>query len=465
MITPISDSVYLMGIGGIGMANLAVLLKESGLAVSGSDENLYEPAVTILRNADIPVKSPYAEANLPQRDCPIVVGNAMSRGHTEVEAALRNRNPLFSFPEILGRRILSSRQSCVVAGTHGKSTTSACLAYLLRQTGCNPGYLIGGKPLDLPSGAALGTGAPFVVEGDEYDSAFFDKRSKFLHYFPQILTLGRVEFDHADIFNSLDDILLSFRRLINLLPDNGSLIYDAASEHATALAATARCRTWSVGSTDSCDWRLVSSNSEYRIIAPDGARYEFKIPQPGAHNRLNALMALASASAVQENTQAYLDALRDFKGIRRRLEKLHETESLVIYDDFAHHPTAVRGAINAVREFYPQHRVIAVFEPRSNTSVRNIYSAEFTDALAAADDIVIGSIHRIERIPPGQRLDISKIVNDLGSRISSAVHLENCEIIDYLHGKLDSKPTVLLFMSNGSFNSIQTKFVDRLRSA
>ncbi|MBU1638793.1 hypothetical protein KKC97_14115 [bacterium] len=460
-----SDSIYLIGIGGIGMANLAVLLQESGLKVSGSDENLYEPAASILHGAGIQVQSPYAEANLPHRDCPIVVGNAMSRGHVEVEAALRNRNPLYSFPEILGRRILSSRHSCVVAGTHGKSTTSACLAYLLKQTNQNPGYLIGGKPLDLPAGAALGTGLPFVVEGDEYDSAFFDKRSKFLHYFPRILTLGRVEFDHADIFSNLDEILLSFRRLINLLPDNGCLIYDASSEHARALAAAARCRKWSVGFEDACDWRLGSSGNHHLLTTPERKQLDFRIPQPGWHNRLNALMALASASAVRENTQAYLEALASFQGIRRRLEKLFENESFVVFDDFAHHPTAVRAAILALRESYPQHRIIAVFEPRSNTSVRNIHSSEFTESFAVADEIVVGSIHRLERIPADQRLDINRIIGELHSRISSAVHLENSEIIEYLLSRLDSHPTAFLFMSNGSFDSVPATFVDRLRAS
>jgi len=454
-----------MGIGGIGMANLAVLLKESGLRVSGSDENLYEPAASILRNAGINVSSPYAEINLPDLDCPIVVGNALSRGHVEIEAALRNRYSLYSFPEILARQILFYRQSCVVAGTHGKSSTSACLAYLFSKTNQNPGYLIGGKPLDLPAGAALGTGAPFVVEGDEYDSAFFDKRSKFLHYFPQILTLGQVEFDHADIFNNLDEVLLTFRRLINLLPDNGCLIYDASSENTCDLAKTARCKTWSVGATDQCDWQLLSTGKSHILKAPDRKMYEFKIPQPGEHNRMNALMALASASAVNENTQSYLAALSDFKGISRRLEKLFSDKRCIVFDDFAHHPTAVRAAIGAIRESYPNHRLITVFEPRSNTSVRNFYQQEFVDSFTAADDVVIGTIHRLERIPPEERLDINKIIADLRTRISSAKHLDNTEIIDYLVAKLDSKPTVILFMSNGSFDSVPLKFVDRIQQS
>jgi UDP-N-acetylmuramate: L-alanyl-gamma-D-glutamyl-meso-diaminopimelate ligase len=458
-----SDSAYLVGIGGIGMANLAVLLKESGLAVAGSDENLYEPAAGILHEAGIEVHSPYAESNLPAQTCPIVIGNALSRGHIEVEATLRRRLPLYSFPEILGRQILAGRQSCVVAGTHGKSTTSACLAYLLSKTNQHPGYLIGARPLDFSTGAALGTGSPFVVEGDEYDSAFFDKRSKFIHYFPQILALGRVEFDHADIFKNLDEVLLTFRRLINLLPDNGSLVYDGTSEHCLALAREARCRTWSVGFDASCDWQLIRDKNSFLIRSPDHKQYEFLIKQPGAHNRLNSLIALASANAVHENVQGYLEALASFRGIRRRLEKLYENEHLIVYDDFAHHPTAVQAAIRAVKETHPDHQITAVFEPRSNTSVRKFYQNEFTEALALADSVVIGSIHRQNRIPESELLDPNLIATHLRDRGKTAVHLENPDIIDYLLSNTDSKPAVILFMSNGSFDGVQSGFLNRVR--
>lgn len=451
----------MMGIGGIGMANVAVLLQAAGFAVSGSDQNIYEPAASILRNSRIVVKSPYAEQNLPARG-PIIVGNAQSRGHAEVEAALERRLPLYSFPEFIGREILATRHSVVVAGTHGKSTTSACLAHLLSAVGAAPGYLVGAQPLNLPFGGAAGTGEHFVIEGDEYDSAFFDKRSKFLHYFPRTLILGPVEYDHADIFPDLDSLLLSFRRLINLLPRNGTLIYDATFPHTVRLAAAAPCKTISVG-TEHCDFNLLPNPQSLSFRAPDGSdSFEFSIP--GQHNRKNALLAIAAATSLGVSRAQLRTAVADFRGNRRRMERLYNHDSLVVYDDFAHHPTAIAAALQAVRETHPGHRIIAVVEPRSNTMVQNIFQQELPLALAHADHIIIGDIHRLERIPPEHRLDFAKIDSQLRASGKSMQHLPTAEIPDYLKTHVNGSPTAVIFMSNGAFAGVQQTFVSSLPS-
>ncbi|MBI5059227.1 hypothetical protein HZB60_05515 [candidate division KSB1 bacterium] len=455
-------AVYLMGIGGIAMSNIAVLLKQAGYDVSGSDEGVYEPAATILRNSGVRVHTPYAATNLPADGTPVIVGNAQSRGHVEVEAALDRGLPLFSFPEFLCRHILPSRHTMVVAGTHGKSTTSAALTHLLAATGRQPGYLIGAQPLDLPFGADLGAGPPFVIEGDEYDSAFFDKRSKFLHYFPRTLILGSVEFDHADIFANLDEVLLAFRRLLRTLPSNGALIYDHDALHSRELAAHAPCRAMAVGRGEECDWRLLDNSTDFEFRAPDRRIYRCAFIPVGAHNRRNMLMALAAACVERGNPEAYLGAIASFHGIRRRLERLYQTADLIVYDDFAHHPTAIHATLSALRERYPGHRLIAAIEPRSNTMVRNIFQHELPRALAVADEIVIGDIHRLERIPVAERLDYDAISLEL-DRVGVAVsHARNRELADDLLSRLNGRPAVIVFMSNGGFSGIPHSFVARL---
>lgn len=452
--------VFLSGIGGIGMANFAALLQEAGFLVRGSDGVVYEPAATILRERGISVLSPYAAENIPRDGTPVVLGNALSRGNPEVEVILNSRVPLFSFPDFLHREILRDRETIVVAGTHGKSTATACIAYLLQKAGLNPGFLVGALPLDFPVGAQLGDpGTPFVVEGDEYDSAFFDKRSKFLSYFPKLLVLGAVEYDHADIFASEAEMLLSYRRLIRLLPSGGMLIYYADCPSASALAMEAPCPTISVGTSDSAEWQLVSgSPNAFRFRFPDGEE-EWETPLLGRHNRMNLLMSLAAARIVTKDMTALRHAVETFRGLRRRMEKLYEDERLVVIDDFAHHPTAIRSAFQAVRESFPDRRVIAAIEPRSNTMVRNIFQRELFESLTTADEVVVGTLHRRERIPEGERLDVLRLKTDLDA-LGVPTHLcENSEAAGRIKNLLDSRQAVVLFMSNGSFDDVPQQFV------
>jgi UDP-N-acetylmuramate: L-alanyl-gamma-D-glutamyl-meso-diaminopimelate ligase len=458
-----SKRVFLSGIGGIGMANLAVLLKDAGFDVTGSDGNIYEPAATVLRNAGIVPRTPYSAENLPTDGTPIIIGNAQSRGHPEVEAALDKGSALYSFPEFLNRHVLSGRHSVVVAGTHGKSSITACLAHLLNASGLKPGFLVGALPLDFPLGAQLGApNAPFVLEGDEYDSAFFDKRSKFLHYFPRTLLLGTVEYDHADIFATRDEMLLAFKRLINLLPRSGCLIYAHDCETTRELASKAPCRTVSVGRTDGAGWRLLDNAQQLQCQTPHGDILRCDFNLPGIHNRMNAMMSLAAATEMNIGLDPLEAALASFRGIRRRFETLLSTSNLTIYDDFAHHPTAIAASIQAVREMHAKARLIAVFEPRSNTMVRNIFQQEIPAAFAEADQVIFGTIHRAERIPPVERLDLAQVQLDLSARSVPSAQMANSEIPSYIQALLDGAPTVVLFMSNGSFDGAPQVLAENL---
>ncbi|MDD5087794.1 MAG: Mur ligase domain-containing protein [bacterium] len=452
--------VFLSGIGGIGMANFAALLQEAGFVVAGSDGVVYEPAATILRERGITILSPYSADNIPRDGTPVILGNALSRGNPEVEAVLNLRVPLFSFPDFLHRTILQGRDPIVVAGTHGKSTTTACIAHLLQTANLNPGFLVGALPLNFPVGAQWGGKiAPFVVEGDEYDSAFFDKRSKFLSYFPKVLVLGPVEYDHADIFSSESEMLLSYRRLIRILPTNGMLIYYADCPSASALAAAAPCPTMSVGISESAEWRLLAgAPGTIRFQHPDGQN-EWKVSLIGRHNRLNLLMSLSASQLLTGSIASLRRGAETFRGLRRRMEVLFADKRLVIIDDFAHHPTAIRSALEAVRETYAGHRVIAILEPRSNTMVRNVFQHELAKALATADEVIVGTIHRRDRIPEGERLDAKRLRNDLTTHGVPMRVCDNEDIPARLQSLLDTRPTAVVFMSNGSFDGVPQQFV------
>lgn len=453
---------YLMGIGGIAMANVAVLLKSAGWHVTGSDQNVYEPAASILRRAGVDVKTPYSPDNLPcDKETIVVVGNVQSRGHVEVEEALRRDLPLESFPGLLRRTVMRNRRRVVVAGTHGKSTMTACVAHLLRETGQDPSYLIGADPLDFEFGGHNGKGDSFVIEGDEYDCAFFDKRSKFLDYFPTVLLLGRVEHDHLDIFPTMDEMLLSFRRVIAELPDNGALIVAGDCETSLELASRAPCRVVRVGESMSCEWRIADRD----LLLSDGTQVRnFTESVIGAHNRLNVAMALAAASTFTPDWAGLTTAAKSFRGIKRRLERVFARENMVVYDDFAHHPTAVASAINAVCEHHSSAQIIAVFEPRSNTATRNLYQREFTEAFKLADHVVLGAIHRKEKIPADQQLDLDRIVAELRGAGKQATSLENADIPSYLLSHASATEQIILFMSNGSFDGACAKTVAALQS-
>jgi UDP-N-acetylmuramate: L-alanyl-gamma-D-glutamyl-meso-diaminopimelate ligase len=451
--------VYLMGIGGIGMVNVAALLSEDGWQVAGSDDTMYPPASELLERLPVTCHTPYRAENLPE-GWPIVVGNALSRGHVEVETALARDCAVFSFPEFLRHFVLPGKKRIVVAGTHGKTTTAACIAYILERLGKSPSFLVGGQPRDFQFGGHRGRGKWIVLEGDEYDSAFFDKRSKFLHYFPHVLTLGRIEYDHADIFPSLDDIKRAFRLLLRLLPSDGLVIACGDDPTTREIAEGAPCRVVWVGETESNDWQLLPDTDRLRWQAQGRGEGEAKWSIFGKHNRLNGLMAVATVIECGYAQKMVTEAIDGFSGVQRRLEQLLETEALVVIDDFAHHPTAVASAIEAVREQYPGRRLVAVFEPRSNTAVRRYLQDELADALSGAEVSVVGTIHREAQIAASERLDTAALGRRLSDQGRTFAHIQNEAIPDWLMAKLDQKPTAVLFMSNGNFSGIQRRFTD-----
>lgn len=456
-----THKVHLIGIGGIAMANVAILLRNAGYEIQGSDSEIYEPAASILNRAGIVAKAPYSISNLPpEDDVTVIVGNVQSRGQVEVEEALRRNLELESFPAFLRRTLMPRKCRIVVAGTHGKSTTTACIAHILTALGREPSYLVGADPLNLPFGGNHGTGDEFVIEGDEYDSAFFDKRSKFLDYFPRILVLGRVEHDHLDIFPTVEEMLLSFRRLVAQLPANGKLVVAEDSPMSMSLAAEAPCEVVTVSGESQSQWRL----QDNCLISPDGERYlDFAPGVIGMHNYLNTAMSVAAVAQLGINPVNAVNAARSFRGIRRRLELIYESPRILVYDDFAHHPTAIASAIDAVRLKYPAHWIVAIFEPRSNTAVRDKYQHEFTAALSKSNEVLIGSIHRKERIPSSEILDTSRMISELKSNGVVAAAAENSEIVEYLLGRRLPLPAVLLFMSNGSFSGAPQHLVRNLR--
>lgn len=455
------QSVYLIGIGGIAMANVAVLLRSAGFEITGSDQGVYEPAASLLKRAGIIVKTPYAPENLPQdRSTIIIVGNVQSRGQIEVEEALRRNLPLESFPGFLRRTVMAHKTRIVIAGTHGKSTTTACVAHLLNELGRNPSYLIGADPITLPFGGTIGSGSEFVIEGDEYDSAFFDKRSKFLDYFPNILLLGRVEHDHLDIFPTLEEMLVSFRRLVAQLPTNGKLIVAADSPLAMQLAEKSPCEVITVSANKSSNFSI----EDNVLHCPDGSAFKSFAPGViGDYNLLNVAMSIAGVSTLGISLPAIVKAAQSYRGIKRRLELLYEANDLLVYDDFAHHPTAIASAINAIREHYPNHRVIAAFEPRSNTAVRNKYQNDFSSSLANAHEVIIGTVHRKDKIPVSEVVDINRMVSELQTAGVPANATENQDIPAYLYNDITSKPTIVLFMSNGGFGNAPARFVELLK--
>ena len=455
-----------MGICGTAMGNIAVLMKRQGHTVTGSDTGVYPPMSNVLADEGIVIEAGFdpdrLEACAPDL---VIIGNAMSRGNTEIEWLLETRRfPMVSLPELVSREILSHRRNIVVAGTHGKTTTSTLAAYLLEKAGLKPGWMIGGVPLDLPSGAALGhAGGPFVIEGDEYDSAFFDKRSKFIHYQPQVLVLNNLEFDHGDIFRDLEDIQRSFRHVIRLVPCNGCIIYNADDTNLTNLLPVNWTACISVGLSKQADCRIVdfaedSHGARFRLRWKDGAKAEINWRLPGIFNARNAAMAACSARFIVGDTmetEALLAPLADFQGVKRRQEILLDRPELVVLEDFGHHPTAIRETLTSLRAHYPGHRLTACFEPRSNTACTGRFQRAFTDALALADACYLAPVNRPERYPENDRLNTVRMAEELNARgICSGAFESFDTLIEELTEatkKKRDKPRCVVVFSNGSF--------------
>ena len=458
--------VHLIGICGTAMASLAAMLKHQGLDVRGSDAHAYPPMDSFLAGQGITPLLGYDAAHLTDDIDVVVIGNAVSRGNPEVEAVLSRRMRYVSLPEMVRERFLWPARPIVVAGTHGKTTTTSMIAWALVQSGVDPSFLVGGIPRNFDSSYGLGGGDLFVIEGDEYDSAFFDKTAKFLKYLPFVAVVGNLEFDHADIYSDLAALRLAFRRLLALVPENGRVLLGHDDAGARMLRDAAHCAVETFGIDPGADWRAVgvehgSGRTRFDVVHRDRAVARVDLPLIGAFNVRNALATVAAGAAVGVSPEASAAALGGFAGVRRRLELRGVGRGVAVYDDFAHHPTAVRETVAALRAASEGGRVWAVFEPRSATSCRRVFQAAYAQALRAADEVLVAPVFR-STLPAEERLSETRLVADLTAAGTRARHLETMEAIeDTIVDEARSGDRVVL-MSNGDFGGLRETLCRRL---
>jgi UDP-N-acetylmuramate: L-alanyl-gamma-D-glutamyl-meso-diaminopimelate ligase len=448
------------------MAALAGMLKESGCRVTGSDGRLYPPTSSILERLGLEVHQGFDAAHLRPAPDLVVVGNAISRGNPEAEEVLDHRLRCRSMPELIAERFLTGRHSIVVAGTHGKTTTTAMLGWVLHHAGRDPGFLIGGLPLNFDLPFRLGRG-PFVIEGDEYDTAFFDKGPKFRHYRPDTALLGTVEFDHADIYRDLEHVKSVFRQLTNLVPRGGLLVRHEDCPATREVSTPAPCRVEGYG-LDAGTWRAIAveeheTGCRFRIDRGEAPFAQVELSLGGGHNVRNALAAAAAAHELGVAPESIARALAAFRGVRRRLELRGEAGGVSVFDDFAHHPTAVRETLSAVRRRYPKRRIWAVLEPRSWSLRYNVFQERLAESFDAADEIVLAGVFRPDGVPEERRLDPERLVRTLTRRGRSARYLpEPDRILEHLIGAA-MPGDVVVAMSNGGFGDLPARLVEGLR--
>jgi len=445
------------------MGSVAAALCERGFKVTGSDENVYPPISIFLRKKGIALKDGYRAENIPADADVVVIGNAIKRGNPEVEAVLSRKLLYLSLPEVLKNYFLRGRHNLVVTGTHGKTTTTALLAWIMEKAGRKPGYLIGGLPTNFGQGARLNDSKYFVIEGDEYDTAFFDKRSKFIHYLPELVIVNNIEFDHADIFNNLDEIKLSFRRLLNIVPQNGMVVLNGDDANCVDVAKDCLAQMIEVGFSKNCAQRIrdvaySSSGSRFKL-----GEEIFEIPLIGEFNVRNAAMAATAARFYDVSKTKIDNAFKSFSGIARRQEVRGEARGVKVIDDFGHHPTAIAHTLQALRHRYPGHRIWAVFEPRSNTTRRAVFQQRLSEALKAADGVFISQVAKLEQIPENERLNPEALVNAIAQSGHPAFYEENADaIVNRIVPMLRTQDIVAVF-SNGGFDRIHEKLLEKLK--
>jgi len=459
--------IHLTAIAGVGMASLAGMLRAAGFRVSGSDQGIYPPMSTLLDHLGIPVMQGFRPENLVPRPDLVVVGNAMSRGNPEVEAMLESGVPYCSMPEALMRFFMRARRRAVVVGTHGKTTSSALLAWILHQSGRDPSFMIGGSCKNFEHNFRLGGGDWFVAEGDEYDTAFFDKGPKFLHYDPDVALLTAVEFDHADIYRDIEHVKSAFVALLRAMREHTHVVASADFPEIRAVLEASGRRATLFGVDRRADWMVedvadTGSATRFTIVNPDRRRFAAVSRVPGVMNVVNALGAAAAATAIGVPMEASVEAIATFRGVRRRQEIVGEGGGVTLIDDFAHHPTAVAATLQALRGRYAGRRLWALFEPRSNTTRRRVFQQAFIDALAAADRVTVAGVHRAEQLAESERLSTTQVVAELGRR---GVPAETCEDVDEICALVarEVRPgDVVVMMSNGSFGGLARKLTAAL---
>ena len=461
--------IHLIAVCGVGMASLAGLLQSRGYRVTGSDQNVYPPMSTYLEEIGIDVVAGFHADHLVPRPDLVVVGNAVSRTNPEAQAVLAQHIPHVSFPQALGEFLIGARKALVVAGTHGKTTTTALAAWVFKCAGLDPGFFVGGVPVNFASGWNIGAGDHVVIEGDEYDTAFFDKGPKFLHYRPGNVILTSVEFDHADIYRDLGHVKGAFLRLMEIIPPDGSLVFCGDYPIAGEIAAAARCRRVSYGDDCGNDWSAVNleflpGRTFFEPCYRGKSDGRIEVGLIGRHNVKNALAVYALSRAMGIERANLLDGFASFRGVKRRQEIRGERRGVLVMDDFAHHPTAVRDTIEAVRSAYSGRRLWAIFEPRSNTSKRNIFEKEFAAALGLADRVVVASVYQAEKVADSERLSVHNVVTEINRQGGGdrARHLANAEAIAAAIGREALAGDLVLVMSNGGFDNVQEKILQAL---
>jgi UDP-N-acetylmuramate: L-alanyl-gamma-D-glutamyl-meso-diaminopimelate ligase len=454
--------LHFLGICGTAMGATAAALRERGFTVTGSDENVYPPMSTFLEEKGVSIFAGYRAENIPAGADLIVVGNAIKRGNPEVEAVLNRKLYYLSLPETLKQFFLRGRHNLVVTGTHGKTTTTSLLAWILECAGLQPGYLIGGIPKNLGQGACLRDSKHFVIEGDEYDTAFFDKRSKFVHYLPELVIVNNIEFDHADIFNNVDEIKLSFRRLLNIVPSNGMVLLNSDDANCVDVGKTCPAPIVEVGFSENAGRRIEDVRSDAR-----GSRFkllgtQFETQLAGNFNIRNTAMAASAAHFYGVPLTVIQEAVATFEGVKRRQEVRGEKHGIKVMDDFGHHPTAIRETLAGLRRQYPTGRIWAIFEPRSNTTRRAVFQHELPAAFAPADGAILAKVAKLEQIPEAERLHPEQVVADIAATGKPAFYEPDVEgIIARVKGLAREGDLVVVF-SNGGFENIHSRLLAAL---
>lgn len=454
--------IHFIGICGTAMASVAAALKERGYHISGSDNNVYPPMSTFLEEKGISLKSGYSPTNLEPGVDLVVVGNANSRGNPELEEVMDRGLYYLSLPEVVKEFFLRSRRNLVVTGTHGKTTTTSLLTWILESAGESPSYLIGGIPVNLGQGASFRDSKYVVLEGDEYDTAFFDKRSKFLHYLPEVAIINNIEFDHADIYPSLDAIKLTFQRLVNIVPRKGLIVANGDDVNVQDVVKKSIAPIKFVGCGKSCDViisdvEFSGDTSSFKLLGT-----KFTLPLSGIFNVRNAAMAITVARHLKISDEKIQAAVESFKGVKRRQEVRAVVKGVTLIDDFGHHPTAIRETLTALRRKYSNSRVWVFFEPRSNTTRRAVFQKELPEALSLADGVFVSQVARLDQLPENDRLNPEKVMEDIRKNGKVAFYLPTVkEIVSEAKSQLREGDVAVIF-SNGGFDGIHEKLISAL---
>jgi UDP-N-acetylmuramate: L-alanyl-gamma-D-glutamyl-meso-diaminopimelate ligase len=455
-------SVHFIGIGGTGMAAVAAAMQDKGFAVTGSDQNVYEPMASFLAGKKIAAMNGYSANNLAHKPDLVVIGNAITRGNPEAEHVLDHKLPYCSLPDLLREFFIRGKRSIVVSGTHGKTTTTSLLAWVFEHNGLNPSFFIGGIPGNFSQGARFTDSDWIIIEGDEYDTAFFDKRSKFIHYQPEAAIINNLEFDHADIFENLAAIQKTFSHFIRIVPRNGVLLANGDDANLAPLLNVDFCQVKRFGlgennSVQAFNLKLAPTASEFEIPS-----FKFRINLMGEFNIRNALAVAACAKHFGLSNKQIQSAFDTFRGVKRRMEVRGIAGGVTVIDDFGHHPTAIRLTLEALRLKFPREKIWAIFEPRSNTTRRNVFQNELPAAFGLANSIVISQVARLEQLAAGERLNPEKLMQDIKTSGKEAAYLPDADAIVMHIAKNALGGDVVVVFSNGGFGGIHGKLLDRL---